>query len=61
MTQAIITLDFESSIVSKEDVYTYLKELIDDDSLSYEVSPANLKQEESRHELNQLELPLTWG
>jgi hypothetical protein len=32
-----IELEFDSQNVSKEDVYSYLKELIEDDSLDYEV------------------------
>jgi hypothetical protein len=36
-TQVVITLDFETDDVDYDDVAKYLQELIDDESLSYEV------------------------
>lgn len=38
-TQVTVTLDFDSDQVEYEDVVDYLNELIEDESLSYEVSP----------------------
>ena len=36
MKKVIITLEFDDDDTSKENVYTYLKNLIEDDSLDYE-------------------------
>ena len=36
MKKVIITLEFDDDDISKENVYTYLKNLIEDNSLDYE-------------------------
>ena len=36
MKKVIITLEFDDDDTSKENVYTYLKNLIEDNSLDYE-------------------------
>jgi len=38
MKTIIIELEFESNEVTKQDVYNYLNELIQDESLSYNIT-----------------------
>ena len=61
MSKVLIQLDFKSNQINKEDVYSYLEELIYNDDLAYEICLSNSNEINNfNSNLNQLELPLTW-
>lgn len=61
MSKVLIQLDFKSNQINKEDVYSYLEELIYNDDLAYKICLSNSNEINNfNSNLNQLELPLTW-